>query len=39
VADNGIGIDPKFAERIFAIFQHLHARQECAGAGYRLACV
>jgi light-regulated signal transduction histidine kinase (bacteriophytochrome) len=36
VADNGIGIDPEFAERIFAIFQRLHTRQECAGAGYRL---
>jgi light-regulated signal transduction histidine kinase (bacteriophytochrome) len=24
----GIGIDPKLVERIFAIFQHLHTRQD-----------
>jgi len=36
IGDNGIGIDPKLAERIFAIFQRLPTRQECAGAGYRL---
>jgi len=36
VADNGIGIDPKLAERIFAIFQRLPTRQERAGAGNRL---
>jgi light-regulated signal transduction histidine kinase (bacteriophytochrome) len=38
IGDNGIGIDPKFAERIFAIFQRLPTRQECAGAGVSAVC-
>jgi light-regulated signal transduction histidine kinase (bacteriophytochrome) len=28
LVDNGIGIDPKLAARIFAIFQRLHTRQD-----------
>jgi len=39
IADNGVGFEPQYADKIFGIFQRLHTREKYLGTGIGLALV